>query len=78
MGASGFIILNNCILFIGELDHNTVVEITTLRYKIYKHLELLCPNPADPEDTISVGNCDMAVAVRGAALDGVNTCSFQV
>lgn len=78
MGASGFVILNNCILSIAELDHNTVVEITTLQCKIYEHLELLRPNPTDPEDTISVGNCDMTVAVRGPALDGVNTCSSQV
>lgn len=67
----------SCILSIGVLDHNTVVEIT-LQCKIYEHLELLRPNPTDPEDTISVGNCDMTVAIQGPALDGVNTCSSQV
>lgn len=56
--ASGFIILNNYILLICELDHNMVLEINTLKCKIHKTflLELLCSNTTDPEDMINDSN----------------------
>lgn len=65
---SGFIILNNYILFTCELDYNMVLEITLLQCKIHKHLELYVRILQTLE--ISGSNCDRVVAVSGPALDG--------